>query len=326
MMLKLKEDNGLFLKFKNKIISFDSIHQNSTYAFVSHAHSDHVIKKKTDIPILSSKETVKLINSRTNKSPNKYIESLENAKLLNAGHVLGSKSLLLEVDEKKILYTGDFNTRDRLFLKGFKPVKADILIIETTFGKPNYVFPKFKEVSKEASDWVQDQLKKGKNVMVIGYALGKAQILCKLFEKLPYPIFVDSQIIKINSVYSDFGIELRGFPSIREAKEKGYLSTPSIMVVPPHMVKYYWTPETKTAFFTGWANTGYPNKKIMNYDKTFSMSDHADYKELIEVVKKTDPEIVYTMHGFNREFAKDLKDLGFNAKPLVNGQTKIEDF
>ncbi len=328
MVFVLKENKGLVLEVNDKVFSFDSVHSNSTHAFIGHAHSDHLIKKKTGVPVLLSTETKELIKAKCKKGDNgiNYVEELDNARLLDAGHVLGSKALLLELEGKKILYTGDFSTRDRLFMKGFKPVKADILIMETTFGKKEYVMPKFKEVAQESLDWVEDELKKGYNVMLLGYSLGKAQILCKLFEKLPYPIFVDNQIMKINSVYSDFGIELRGFTSIRDAKERGYLSYPSIMILPPHMVKYYWTPETKTAFFTGWANTGYPNKKIMNYDKTFSMSDHADYNELIQVVKKVNPEIVYTIHGFNREFAKDLRTLGYNAKPIVAGQTKIEDF
>ena len=35
-------------------------------------------------------------------------------------------------------------------------------------------------------------------------------------------------------------------------------------------------------------------------------SDHCDFDELVEVVKKSKPEKIFTIHGFQKEFAHHL--------------------
>ena len=46
------------------------------------------------------------------------------------------------------------------------------------------------------------------------------------------------------------------------------------------------------------------------------MSDHCDYKELVDAVKQCRPEKVYTFHGFAAEFAKSLRQMGYDAEPV----------
>jgi putative mRNA 3-end processing factor len=56
---------------------------------------------------------------------------------------------------------------------------------------------------------------------------------------------------------------------------------------------------------------------MMGLDYTFPMSDHCDYKDLVQVVRKCNPKKVYTFHGFTIDFAKKLRKLGFDADPLL---------
>ena len=51
-------------------------------------------------------------------------------------------------------------------------------------------------------------------------------------------------------------------------------------------------------------------------DYSIPLSDHCDYNELIELVKQSHAEKIYTIHGFVDEFAMDLNKLGFSAQPL----------
>ena len=44
--------------------------------------------------------------------------------------------------------------------------------------------------------------------------------------------------------------------------------------------------------------------------------------ELVEVVKKSKPEKIFTIHGFQKEFAQHLNSLGFNAEPIDNLKMK----
>ena len=48
---------------------------------------------------------------------------------------------LIEAADETLLYTGDFKLRRSLSAEPCEPRRADILIMETTFGRPQYVFP-----------------------------------------------------------------------------------------------------------------------------------------------------------------------------------------
>src|SRR5438132_1122486 len=47
-----------------------------------------------------------------------------------------------------------------------------------------------------------------------------------------------------------------------------------------------------------------------------SLSDHADYSELLRYVELVKPDRVFTVHGFAREFANDLRARGIEAWSL----------
>jgi putative mRNA 3-end processing factor len=70
-----------------------------------------------------------------------------------------------------------------------------------------------------------------------------------------------------------------------------------------------------TIGFSGWAiNKNYC--QIMNLDYVIPFSDHCDFKELVEVVKRSKPEKIFTIHGYQKDFAKYLNSIGFNAEPV----------
>ena len=54
------------------------------------------------------------------------------------------------------------------------------------------------------------------------------------------------------------------------------------------------------------------------------MSDHCDYDELVDMVKKSGAEQVYTIHGFVDEFAESLRKIDINAQSLL--ENSLDDF
>ncbi|HEY0456934.1 MAG TPA: ATP-dependent DNA ligase, partial [Verrucomicrobiae bacterium] len=48
----------------------------------------------------------------------------------------------------------------------------------------------------------------------------------------------------------------------------------------------------------------------------FPLSDHADFPDLIEMVRRVKPKQVFTLHGFAADFAQTLRNLGFDAQAL----------
>jgi putative mRNA 3-end processing factor len=59
-------------------------------------------------------------------------------------------------------------------------------------------------------------------------------------------------------------------------------------------------------------------------DYSIPLSDHCDYDELVEVVKKSGAEKIYTVHGFVEEFAASLSKMGFDAQPLR--ENSLDDY
>src|SRR5689334_23316805 len=117
-------------------------------AFVSHAHSDHIAPHGE---ILCSAGTSRLMHARM---PGKRVEHVLpfgqgeqltadcTVTLHPAGHIYGSaQSLLTHEKHGTLLYTGDFKLRAGRSAEKCEMPRADVLIMETTFGRPHYVFP-----------------------------------------------------------------------------------------------------------------------------------------------------------------------------------------
>jgi putative mRNA 3-end processing factor len=310
--------NKLFLQLNGLALSLDSPGEN---AFVSHAHFDHVHDAKK---VLASKETIELIRARNGKRVNEL--ELNGVELLEAGHVLGSRQLHAELDGTSFLYTGDFKTRDSLTQKGASPREADILVVEATYGSKEYVFPPREEVEKEIAKWVKQGSGKG-IVLLGGYALGKAQELVKLLnEFLGIAPVVSGSVLDVCRVYAQNGVQLdfvdSESPEGQEALKKNFVS-----VVPPNFVRRdlmhglekIYGKKVSGAVASGWAL-----RYRMSGDKAFCLSDHCDYNELMEFVEQCAPKKVFCVHGFDREFAHELRKKGFDAAAAQEvGQTNL---
>ena len=297
--------------------------------FISHGHTDHMLRKKTPIPKLCSDATEKIVSLRRNSPLNNVItENLSindlTLRMIDAGHILGSRALIIEND-KKIVFTSDFTLREREFLGKFIPEKCDYLIMEATFGKEQYIFPPSEEIFKNAKDWIDEQFKKGCPVVLMGYTLGKAQLLCKIFEDFA-PIYVDEKIKKINDIYRECGVPLLDFESFGQNKQLKI--PPWILITSPTSgrAKLMRKVNAKTAFFTGWGIDTESYAYRMKVDRVFPLSDHADFNELVKTAETCNPEKVFISHGYDYELASHLRKLGFDAQPLSSRESPLIDF
>jgi putative mRNA 3-end processing factor len=142
------------------------------------------------------------------------------------------------------------------------------------------------------------------------------------------PIIYDS-VAKINSVYSELGVKLAGDMTYMQAEKHGLLSKskPWVMVAPLMSERSPFVREMKDRYgavtigFTGWG-IGNRYRYMMGLDYVMPLSDHCDYKELVAAVRQCKPDKVYTFHGFAREFAYALCEMGFDAEPVGNGHGK----
>ena len=324
-------DHALLLENNGTRILLDpSKVETNDFVFISHAHSDHVYRKpknKTKITTITSVETEAIANARGYEITNAIYEE-KDLELIDSGHILGSKGLLAF---NEIFYTGDISIRKRAFLKMPKKIpQVDTLIIESTFGRHDYIFPDHKEIIHQANKIIADAYDKGHPVILMGYPLGKAQLLTNFFGHWD-PFFSYDSIEVINTVYRNMGISLRNTTCYTEAEKDKQLETkhPWVMLAPlmngnSRFLKYMKEKyNTITIGFSGWACS--PRYKyMMGIDYALPLSDHCDFNELIQIVKKCNPKKIFTIHGFEVEFARVLNNMGYNAIPISNKPNKIK--
>ncbi|MBR7799626.1 MBL fold metallo-hydrolase RNA specificity domain-containing protein [Undibacterium fentianense] len=125
------------------------------------------------------------------------------ATFFDAGHILGSASILLELKEAgqscRIVFSGDLGSQGRKILRDPQiPPSADIAVIETTYG--NRLHRSLRASVKEFYQAITETFQQGGNVVIPSFALERTQeILWYLREgiekgKLPasMQVFLDS--------------------------------------------------------------------------------------------------------------------------------------
>jgi DNA ligase-1 len=290
--------------------------------FVSHAHSDHTALHRE---IILSAPTSKLMHARI---PGEWIErilefgekrtitgprGLFDITLTPAGHIFGSAMCQIESGGGKLLYTGDFKLRKGLSAEPCAPLKADILIMETTYGQAKYRFPPTPEVVQGIIRFCREALDNDETPVLLGYSLGKSQeILCGLGEA-GLPIMLHATVHRLTKIYEKFGQCFPPYEKYEAGSARG-----KVLLCPPNVANSAMLRnlgKVRVAILTGWAVD--PNCRFRyQAHAAFPLSDHADFPDLIELVKQVQPRKVYTLHGFASDFAQTLRDLGYDAQAL----------
>jgi Cft2 family RNA processing exonuclease len=286
---------------------------------VSHAHFDHVPSSFRG-DIVCSEITGAIAGERTgSKLP---VAECPDVTLLDSGHVPGSTMFLIQGD-KKVLYTGDLCTRPKYFSPGARPVPADVLIIESTFGREKYVFPPADEVVGSMRDWAEDNAAKDLHSVIYAYTFGKAQEV--LAEMGGFDLYASAPIMKMNSVLSQFGHRFEAGPVPDEPAGPAVIVSSSAGRNDPK-VKKFLAAGARTASVSGWA-IDQGHRYAARVDTAFPLSDHADYAELMEFTRRVSPGMVYTFHGSDKQLARDIREkLGIEAVALRKGHLTLSHF
>jgi DNA ligase-1 len=313
-------DQGVYLP-EIKLWLDSDIPRPQEAGFVSHAHSDHA--KWHGLTIASS-PTLRLMKAR--QTPGKpdgqksvaFIQRFKHESamltLLPAGHIMGSAQLLVEYKKERLLYSGDFKLRPDASCEAIVTEEAEQLIMETSFGKPQYLFPPASKTLEKIADWCERAIREKKIPCLLGYSLGKAQEIMLALKPYGFEFVLHPSIADMCEVYKALGCQ---FGPIHVAGTQSPENR--VLIWPPsgrnHSMFSGWKGKLRQAFVSGWAMD--PSTKFrMQVDDAFPISDHADFSELIAYVWQVHPKQIYTHHGFAADFASHLRLTGHDAKAL----------
>ena len=102
------------------------------------------------------------------------------ATFYDAGHILGSASILLELEEqgeqRRVVFSGDIGYSDRAILRDpHPPGNIDVLVMETTYGDRRH--KQLQPSIEELYQAIDDTFRRGGNVLIPTFALERAQEL-----------------------------------------------------------------------------------------------------------------------------------------------------
>jgi DNA ligase 1 len=291
-------------------------------AFISHAHSDHMGEHREAI---LSAPTARLMQTRLGGTRLEHILSYGEPRaftfdaaawritLLPAGHIFGSAMSFVESEEESLLYTGDFKLRRGLSAEPCEPRAADVLIMETTYGRPEYQFPPSDEVLRGVTSFCREAIDNDETPVLLGYSLGKSQELLRGLADAGLPIMLHGSVFKLTRVYEQLGHRFPPYAPYEANRARG-----QVLLCPPnvaHSAMLRNLGKTRVAVLSGWAvDPAYRFR--YGAAAAFPLSDHADFPELVSMVQQVSPRKVFTLHGFASDFARTLRGLGFDAQAL----------
>jgi metallo-beta-lactamase family protein len=118
-------------------------------------------------------------------------------KFVNSGHILGSAFVILKVNHKIIVFSGDLGRKKPILLNPFEYIeKADYLIVESTYGNRIH---KNSSITEKLLYCINKTYEKGGILIIPSFSVERAQeiiyllSLLKQENKLPkIPIYLDS--------------------------------------------------------------------------------------------------------------------------------------
>jgi Cft2 family RNA processing exonuclease len=202
--------------------------------------------------------------------------------------------LLVEHQEKRLLYSGDFKLGPSATAEVCQPPRADILVMESTWGDPRYRLPPRAAVIEQLLNRVDDAFRQQRTPVIHAYVLGKSQEVTKILTSAGIPVLQHPDIFEVSRIFEACGCALGTYQRYPGCPLPGH-----VVLAPPRMQKGYHLANLHrpvSISVTGWAVDARMSQR-WNSDHVVPLSDHADYDQLLEFIDLVDPEVVHCTHG-----------------------------
>jgi putative mRNA 3-end processing factor len=199
-------------------------------------------------------EYLELENMMENRVELKYGEKAKigdiNFRLINAGHIPGSAMVVLEANNRRILYTGDINTWDTHLVQGamMPEEEFDAVIIESTYADEEH--PERSSLEKEFVEKVNNVVDNDGVVLIPAFAVGRSQELLSILKSNGYKgdVAMDGMARKVNDIMlsnPEFLRQAKSFKSFIDSSDmvKGWrdrrhaVRRPGVIIAPSGMLE-----------------------------------------------------------------------------------------
>ena len=202
---------------------------------------------------------------------------------------------------------------------------CDVLIMESTYGRKDYVFPPQEEVLKEFFDSVFDWTDAGGVPVVLAYRMGKTQELAAPSAgSRGYRVALEEGAYEVTRSLRGGGGEVSPFTRIsrlrRHSEGRRGVDISRRDAEPKRRCRASGTSSISGCRGGRWTASGPIG---LGADVSFPFSDHADYEELLAYVEAVGAKEVYTVYGFP-DLARDLRARGYEARHLEKGSSSVQ--
>lgn len=203
----------------------------------------------------------------------------------NAGHIPGSVSILVEVDNKKILYSGDINNQDTNLVGSANPSdipEIDALIVESTYALKNH--PSRIDLERKFVENVINVTENGGKVLIPAFGVARSQEALMILQKYNYhgKIFIDGLAKKICDIYLTYPESLKSIDLYKKSLKKAQFisrkgrniakNSSGAIIAPSGMlqggasisfVKSFLNDPNSAIYLVGYQAEGSPGRKLL---------------------------------------------------------------
>ena len=281
-----------------------------------------------------------------------------------AGHIPGAAMLHIELPFTSVLMTGDFDTRDSPLVSGAKPVRADVLFVEGTYGGRDH--PEKPVEIQRFIDAVERVVKAGGKVLIPAFANGRTQdVVMLLHQHLPWlDVHVDGMGKRVAKTHLEHASTLRDGSALERAwrwakqvtskSDKKKALAGDVIVTTSGMLDggpalWYLNRlrhDAKNAvFFTGYQARDTGGRGLLDTGRVeiygtpvhidlellqFSFSTHAGHQEILDFAKACEAKHVIVYHTDPNHarppLVTALEAQGHTVHQPVNGESYVLDF
>lgn len=295
-------------------------------AIITHAHADHA--RPGHKRVYATPETLAIMACRfgahfseqrvaVNLGDTLELSDSMAMRLSPAGHILGSAQVTLTYNNEVATISGDYKRAYDPTCRPFEVQKSDIFITEATFALPVFTHPPIED---ELARLLQSLRDFPHRCHLLGaYALGKCQRVMSVLRRLGYEetIYLHGAQVKLVELYEQFGVDLGHWRKVSEVEDKKALAG-KLVIAPPSALADKWSrklPEIMTCFASGWMQIR-ARAKQRRVELPLTISDHADWPQLVETIRQVAPEQLWVTHGREDALVHHAKQQGIDAIAL----------